>query len=218
MSDITKAIATRNDTADRDLEASVDYARKLSASDLLPKSYQGKPQNVLLAVEFGRSLGLDPITAINMTHVVQGKPTASAQLVNALVRRAGHKLQVRGDANSATCRIIRNDDPFVFEVTWTMERAKVAGVLSNSVWKSYPQAMLKARAITECARDACPEVLAGISYTADELNGPQPVIEQQAAQPEITLPEPQRAAEPEDVQDAEIVEDDPTLAADWGNQ
>ena len=188
MSEITKAIATRNDTADRDLEASVDYARKLSASDLLPKSYQGKPQNVLLAVEFGRSLGLDPITAINMTHVVQGRPTASAQLVGALVRRAGHTLRVRGDDTTATCKIVRKDDPeFTFEATWTMERAKAAGVLSNPVWKTYPANMLKARAITECARDACPEVLAGISYTSEELEGPAEVQAQQAETPELGI-------------------------------
>ncbi len=186
MSAISKAIATRNDAADRDLDATVDYARKLSASELLPKAYIGKPQNVLLAIEFGRSLGLDPITAINMTHVVQGRPTASAQLVGALVRRAGHILRVRGDETSATCKIIRSDDPeFTFEATWTMERAKSAGVLSNSVWKSYPANMLKARAITECARDACPEVLVGISYTSEELQGPPEVTVEQATSPEL---------------------------------
>jgi hypothetical protein len=203
MSQISNAIALRSDAADRSLEASVDYARKLSASDLLPKSYQGKPQNVLLAVEYGRSLGLDPITAINMTHVVQGKPTASAQLVNALVRRAGHRLQVRGDHQTATCRIIRNDDPFVFEVTWTIDRAKNAGLLTNPTWKSYPQAMLKARAITECARDACPEVLAGISYTAEEIGGAVEVVQQQTEQPEVAVTDDGK------VIDAELVEDVP---------
>jgi hypothetical protein len=205
MSTISKAIATRNDAADRDLEASVDYARKLSASDLLPKSYQGKPQNVLLAVEYGRSLGLDPITAINMTHVVQGRPTASAQLVGALVRRAGHTLRVRGDEQSATCKIIRADDPtFEFTATWTMDRAKQAGVLSNPVWKTYPANMLKARAITECARDACPEVLAGISYTAEEIGGETEIIEAQTKTPEFDIP----AADPEpEAVDAEIVEE-----------
>ncbi len=215
MSQISSAIAVRNDTADRSLEASVDYARKLSASDLLPKSYQGKPQNVLLAVEFGRSLGLDPITAINMTHVVQGKPTASAQLVGALVRRAGHKLRVKGDKTTATCKIVRADDPeFTFEATWTMQDAKDAGLLSNPVWKTYPKAMLKARAITECARDACPEVLAGISHTAEEIGGPPEVIQAQTTQPEVTLPDP----EPE-VHDAVLIDDDtlpdPTMDENW---
>jgi len=205
MSEITKAVAVRADAADRSLEASVDYARKLSASDLLPKSYQGKPQNVLLAVEYGRALGLDPITAINMTHVVQGRPTASAQLVGALVRRAGHTLRVRGNETSATCKIIRADDPeFTFEATWTMDRAKAAGVLSNPVWKSYPANMLKARAITECARDACPEVLAGISYTAEEMGGSPDVQIAQVTQADFTLAELGRG---DDAIDAEIAEE-----------
>lgn len=205
MSQISKAIATRNDAADRSLDASVDYARKLSASDLLPKSYQGKPQNVLLAVEFGRSLGLDPITAINMTHVVQGKPTASAQLVGALVRRAGHILRVKGDAQTATCQIVRSDDPgHPFTVTWTMQEAKDAGLLSNPTWKNYPRAMLKARAITECARDACPEVLAGISYTAEEVGGPPEVVQQQTMQEPVELVDTDTG----EIHDAEVVEDE----------
>lgn len=184
MSQISKALAAR--TEDRSLDAAVDYARKLSASELLPKAYVGKPQNVLLAIEFGRSLGLDPITAINMTHVVQGRPTASAQLVGALVRRAGHILRVRGDETSATAKIVRSDDPeFTFEATWTMERAKTAGVLSNPVWKSYPANMLKARAITEVARDACPEVLAGMGYTSEELHGPAHVTAEQIDTPNV---------------------------------
>lgn len=204
MSQISKAIATRTDAADRSLDASVDYARKLSASDLLPKSYQGKPQNVLLAVEYGRSLGLDPITAINMTHVVQGRPTASAQLVGALVRRAGHKLRVRGDETSATCKIIRADDPeFEFVATWTMDRAKAAGVLSNPVWKTYPANMLKARAITECARDACPEVLAGISYVAEELGGSVEIVAEQTTTPELHV------TDDGEVIAAELVDDEP---------
>lgn len=187
MSEITRALATRNDAADRNMDAATDYARKLAASELLPKAYVGKPANVLLAAEYGRSIGLDPVTAIQMTHIVQGKPTASAQLVGALVRRAGHKLRVKGDALTATCKIVRADDPeFTFEVTWTMDRAKKAGLLKNPVWGNFPEAMLKARAITECARDACPEVLAGIAaYTAEEVGGSVEIIEAQTAQPEI---------------------------------
>lgn len=209
MSAITNAIAVRNDAAERNLDAATDYARKLAASELLPKAYVGKPANVLLAVEFGRSLGLDPITAINMTHVVQGRPTASAQLVGALVRRAGHTLRVRGDASSATCKIIRSDDPeFEFTATWDMDRAKQAGVLSNPVWKSYPANMLKARAITECARDACPEVLAGLNYTADEANGPPDVIAAQVTTPELEVTDDGQVADAEtgELFEAEIVE------------
>jgi hypothetical protein len=36
-------------------------------------------------------------------------------------------------------------------------------------WEKYPRAMLRARAVAECVRSACPEVLHGAIYTAEEL-------------------------------------------------
>lgn len=206
MNQIANAIAFRNNPTDRDLTVAVEYARKLAASELLPKAYVGKPQNILLAVEYGRSLGLDPITAMQMTHVISGKPTASAQLVGALVRRAGHRLRVRGDAETATAKITRHDDDeFEFVSTWTMDRAKRAGLLANKTWQTFPEAMLKARAITEVARDACPEVMAGIgAYTAEELEGPVDVVIEQTLAPEFGI------TDDGDVVPAELV-DEPTL-------
>ena len=159
------------------LPAKVQYAHELAASGLLPVAYRRNPGNVLYAVEYGEMLGLPPMAAITGVHVIEGKPTASAGLISALVRRAGHKLRVSGNATSATCRIVRSDDPdFTFEVTWTLRKngdgnpsAEEAGLLSKSVWKQYPASMLKSRAITQCARDACEEALFGLHYTAEEL-------------------------------------------------
>lgn len=146
------------------------YAQALAAASLLPKSYQRQPANVLLAMEYGHALGLDTITAIQQVHVVEGKPTASAQLIGGLVRRAGHRLRVTGDDKHAVAEIIRRDDPdFTFRAEWTIARAQAAGLTGKTVWKQYPAAMLKARVITEVARDACPEALAGVAYTAEEL-------------------------------------------------
>ena len=153
-----------------ELQARMNYARALAASNLLPKQYQDKPANVLVAIEYGNALGLAPMVAIQTIHVVEGKPTASAQLIGSLVRRAGHKLRVHGDATKAVAVIVRSDDPeFEFVCEWTLARAQAAGLAQKAVWKQYPAAMLKARAITEVARDACPEVLAGVAYTPEEL-------------------------------------------------
>lgn len=153
------------------LSERMKYAQALAAADLLPTSYRRKPANILLAMEYGHALGLDTITAIQSVHVIEGKPTASAQLIGGLVRRAGHKLRVTGDDKHAVAEIIRRDDPdFVFRSEWTIARAQSAGLTGKGVWKQYPAAMLKARAITEVARDACPEALAGVAYTPEELN------------------------------------------------
>lgn len=165
------------------------YARALAASGMLPRQYQGNPANLLYAVEYAEMLGAHPLTAVTGIFVIDGKPSASAALISALVRRAGHKLRVTGDSKRATAQIIRADDPeFTFEVTFTIEDAKQAGLTSKGVWKSYPAAMLKARAVTQCARDACEDALSGLHYTAEELgaevneDGIPTVVAEQPAQ------------------------------------
>jgi hypothetical protein len=150
-------------------------------------------------VEFGEMLGLAPMAAITGVHVIEGKPTASAGLISALVRRAGHKLRLKGDGRSATCQIMRSDDPdFVFEVTWTLRRnddgnpsAEEAGLLNKNTWKNYPAAMLKSRVITQCARDACEEALFGLHYTPEELGAE--VDEDGVVVGEVVEPSPEQA-------------------------
>jgi len=171
---------TATDLAVRDPQAAVipaklAYARALAESGLLPASYRKNPANVLWAMEYGDMLGLAPMATMTGVHVIEGKPTASAGLISALVRQAGHKLRVDGDNKSATCVITRSDDPKPFSVTWTLKKdgsnpsAEEAKLLSKPVWQQYPASMLKSRAITQCARDACEEVLFGLHYTPEEL-------------------------------------------------
>ncbi|WP_327300429.1 hypothetical protein [Streptomyces goshikiensis] len=149
----------------------VRYAEHLANANLLPSQYRKQPANVLFAMEYGRTLGITPIAAITGIHVIEGKPSASAALISGLVRQAGHKLRVRTENGKAVASIIRSDDPdFEFRAEWDMDRARNAGLANKDVWKKYPQAMLKARAITEVARDACEEVLFGLHYTPEELD------------------------------------------------
>jgi hypothetical protein len=152
------------------LQAKIEYARFLAKAELLPKAFRDQPANILFAAEYGELLGLHPMAAITGINIIDGKPSISSGLISALVRRAGHRLRVTGDATKASCQITRADDPgFVYKSEWDMDRAKTAGLLHKTNWQHYPAAMLKARAVSECARDACQEVLLGIAYTPDEL-------------------------------------------------
>jgi hypothetical protein len=163
MSNLVKATSTSDKVA---------LAHELANAQLLPKAYQKNPANLLYAIEYAEALGISPISAVTSIHVIDGKPTASAQLIAGLGRRAGHKVRVAFDpaTKTATAQVIRKDDPdFVFESVWTMARAQGAGLTGKDVWRKYPDAMLKARAITEVARDAFPEALFGVVYTAEEL-------------------------------------------------
>jgi len=145
------------------------FAETVAGSSILPRAYREDPGAVLVAVNLGSAMGLTPAEALYRIHVIEGKPSASAELITSNVRRAGHRLRIKGDAQSAVVQIVRADDPdWTYEVTWTMADAQRAGLTGKSVWKAYPAAMLRARAITECARQACPEALYGVTYTEEE--------------------------------------------------
>lgn len=147
----------------------VEYAQTLAHSNLLPKHFQNNPANLLYAIEFAEALGMKPIHAITSVHVINGKPSASADLIGTMVRRAGHKLRVSGDDTYAEAVLVRADDPdFEFRARWDMDKARKAG-LNTATWKAYPGAMLKARAITEVCRSGAPDALHGIQHSTEEL-------------------------------------------------
>lgn len=154
------------------LDTKIRYAQALAGASLLPAQYRDRPANVLLAMELGDALGIPPIQAINGIHVIEGKPSASADLIASLVRRAGHKLRVTvNDAESwATAQIIRADDPdFTYESRWDEAKAKAAGLWGKGNWSKHPGQMLRSRAITEVCRMGASDALYGVVYTPDEL-------------------------------------------------
>ncbi|WP_194923156.1 hypothetical protein [Catenulispora pinisilvae] len=152
------------------LPEKLEYAVKLSDANMLPGQYRRQPANILWAIEYAETLRITAMAAILGIHVIDGKPGASAALISGLVRAAGHKLRITGNAEKAVAQIVRSDDPdFTFEVVFTIEDARRAGLLHKDGWKKYPASMLKARAITQVARDAAEDVLFGLHYTPEEL-------------------------------------------------
>ena len=200
------------------LEGKMKYAQALATSSLLPRSYQKQPGNLLFALEYADALGVSPIHAITSIHVIEGKPTASADLIAALIRKAGHKLRVTGDDTKAKAVLIRSDDPdFEFVAEWDMGKARAAGLAGKGVWKSYPGAMLRSRAITEVARMGAPDALYGVIYTPEELGAtvdaegtPVDLGEQPAPEPIRTVTRQRKAAQPE----PEVVDAEPERATD----
>ena len=153
-----------------EMSVQMDYARAVSTASMLPDNYRNKPADIMLAVGLGSSMGLSPAESLYRIAVIKGKPTASAELIAANVRKAGHKLRVRGDDTTCTATILRADDPdFEFSVTRDLAWAKGMGLADQPNYKKQPGTMLQWRAITAVARLACPEALYGVSYTPDEI-------------------------------------------------
>lgn len=163
----TNEIAVRTT---QDLAEKMEWAKAMAVSTLLPKHYQSQPGNLLFAIEYADALGVERINAITEIFVIDGKPSASANLIAGLIRKAGHVLRVEGDDTYAKATLIRKDDPEnPMIATWNMEKARQAGLTGKSVWKAYPGAMLRSRAITEVARMGATDATLGLVYTAEEL-------------------------------------------------
>lgn len=213
-------MSTETATRGGGLAEKMDWARTLAPSGLLPKAYQQNPANLLLAAELADALGIPRINALTSIHVVEGRPSASADLMAALVRRAGHKIRVQVKAGAAKAVLIRADDPdFEFEAVWTLDRAKAAGLAGKNVWKAYPEAMLRSRAITEVIRMGASEVLSGAIYTPEELgvavDGQGEPLKAQPATAAVTVAELLASEpveeEPVDVTDLEVLDDEPDM-------
>lgn len=146
------------------------YAQALAQAATLPKAYRDRPGDVLLAFAYAQSLGIYPAQVFTGIHIIDGRPSMSAELMGGLIRRAGHLLRMSGDRQSATVEIVRHDDPdFKYRATFSIEDARDAGLLTKENWRKYPAAMLIARALSACARQACADVLSGMAYSPEEL-------------------------------------------------
>ena len=206
-------IAVRNEPQTLALPEQMEYAKIVTTGDMVPQAYKGKPANALIAIGLGQAMGLSPAESLYRIDVIQGKPTASAELIAANVRKAGHKLRVSSTPTSATAQIIRADDPdYSFEVTRDMDWAKSMGLTSKDNYKKQAVTMLQWRAISAVARLACPEALYGVAYTPDELSD----MGERRATPTMGVDRLKAAAAPQPPADettGEIIDPDPER--DW---
>ena len=162
------------------MELALNQQRALAADfsqahGLIPPAFEGRKEAIFLAMQYGASVGLNPIASLQNINVIKGKPSFSGQTYAGLVRNAGHTLRIDRDEKHmrATCTIIRKDDPqHPYVSVFDMDKAKKAGLTSNPSYQKYPMQMLTWRAVTDCARMACSELFLGIggAYTAEELH------------------------------------------------
>ncbi len=193
------------------------YAQTLAAAgDLIPKGLWSpatnvngalvpaapSPGKVLLVMETGAMLGLAPAAALQSIDVVEGRATLSARLMGALIRKAGHRLDIAktgtipGGDYSVTVTGTRADDGSVFTSTWDIHRAIRAGLVQSyepnargvfevrsrsqqgnaKPWEAYAELMPVWRAMSEVGREGFADVLFGL-YATEEIRDGVPLMD-----------------------------------------
>lgn len=154
-------------------------AKMLATCDLLPQAYQGRPENILIALDAAVRLNMSPMLVAQNLYVVQGKPAWSGSFCAAAINGSGKFTPLEyifvgqeGEPSfGCMARATRLSTGAVCTGdTITLQMAKDEGWLDKkgSKWKTMPRQMMMYRAASFFARAFCPEVLLGFQ-TAEEV-------------------------------------------------
>lgn len=160
------------------LDEAMRMAELMANSSLVPKNYQGKAGDVLIAVGMGAEVGLAPMAALQSIAVINGRPCiwGDGALAVARIHPQFENIEETYDAatSTATCTIIRsNQSPCVR--TFSKMDAERAGLWKkDGVWQTYPQRMLQMRARAWALRDAFADALKGLAIR-EEVEDYQPL-------------------------------------------
>ena len=151
------------------LSEAMQFAEVLSKSSIVPKDYINNPGNVIVAMQWGMELGLQPLQAMQNIAVINGRPSIWGDAILAIVRGSGLLESINEDIseNEATCVIKRRGEAPVSRC-FSMEDAKKVGLANKAgPWTQYPKRMMQMRARAFALRDVFSDVLRGI-HIAEE--------------------------------------------------
>jgi hypothetical protein len=214
----------------------IEFSKMLADSSMVPKAYQGKPQDILVCVQWGQEIGLAPLQALQNIAVINGKPSIYGDAMIALVQNSlqcegiEESIEGEGTANPIAICVAHRKGRKPVVAKFSVEDAKRAGLWGKGgPWQAYPKRMLQMRARGFALRDQFADVLKGLmtieeAMDTDELTEkPEPIRKKDmprnpldlVAAPASTIIEPQLESpvEPVEIIEADTIEPDPVLDA-----
>ena len=149
----------------------MELAKLISGSELCPKAYRGRPQDCILAYEYGSALGFSWMQSLKAVAVINGTAAIYGDAVPALILGSGlcerfHETfagQPFDDAYKAICTIKRKGLADETVRTFSVADAKRANLWGKQgPWTQYTGRMLTMRARGFAARDSFADKLSGL--------------------------------------------------------
>jgi len=159
------------------LEEAMKYSEMLAKSQMVPKGYQGRASDILIAVQMGHELGLKPIQSLQNIAVINGKPSIYGDACLALVKIHPEFEDIKEyfdeAAQAAICEIKRKGQT-LHTAVFSIEDAKKAGLWNKpGPWTQYPKRMLQFRARGFGLRDVFPDALQGLILVEEAQDMPR---------------------------------------------
>ena len=168
-------------------------ASRIAGTEFVPKAFRNRPEAVLAALLSGAERGLGPMESLRSVNVIEGKPSLTAEATRALVFAAGHEIEfLETSATKATVVGRRyGSEKTSIPFTWTLDRARRAGLAGKDNWRKYPEDMLRARVTAELCKAIFPDVVAGLEISevvADDVEPAPTTTRRRATRPTIAPP------------------------------
>ena len=166
----------------RTIDEAWRFAQMLAASDMVPKDYRGKPENCMVAMQYGAEVGLAPMASLQSIAVINGRPGLFGDgflaVVMATPAYAAHQecylvageerervttADLTKDDTAALARFWRKGRAEPFVAMFSIADARKASLLGKAgPWTEYPARMLRFRAREFAARDGFAAELRGM--------------------------------------------------------
>jgi hypothetical protein len=190
------------------------WAQRAAATDLVPKDYRGKPDNILVAVQYGIEIGLGLMQSLSAIAVINGRPTLWGDAMLALVLSKPVCEDVVEEP------IIDNTGAVVGYICTARRKGRLPKVArfmiddakraklwekkgregQDTPWTTYPQRMLQMRARSWALRDQFADILKGVQMREE-------VMDYADDPPTIDHPPPSRTiGRPQQVEMAELLD------------
>ena len=202
------------------LKPIVALANEISETEFVPAALRGNSPAVAACILFGREIDVAPMHALQNIHIIEGRPSVSAEQMRAMVLAAGHEIAF-GETSGAKCEIKgrRKGSQVWTVVEWTAAMADAAQLLGKKNWIRYRGDMLIARASAKLCRMIFADVVRGMRTTEeleDDADGSATSMgasvqsgttkvsrggksRARAAAPDVTTPSPAATARPVDI-------------------
>ena len=183
-------------TSIRTFETAQRMATILCSSSLVPMAYRGKENlpNCVIALEMANRTGVSPFLIMQNMHVIQGRPSMSAQYLIVMINASGAFSKLRWRVEKRGKKKFNNveleDCTYVAyarelstgevlegpEVTTEMAVREGWYGKSGSKWQTMPDLMFRYRSATFFSRMYCPEMAMGLK-TVEEVEDMPPEAE-----------------------------------------
>ena len=157
-------------------------ATAFSKSQLVPKHFQNKPEDCMVALMMANQLNIDPYSALQNLQMISGKVGFSSAFAIALANDRGSfaapitwDVEGKGESLVVTAKAKLKKTGEIVKVSVSMETAKKEGWTRNTKYQTMPEQMLRYRSATWLIRLHCPEVLLGMQ-ASDEITDVEPTV------------------------------------------